>query len=156
MPYPTTLPLIGGLSILAVAGGVSLGNATISQINPIYFQAPEGRFYSDLVPNRPSGKAPVEMADDYVQPDYAYSATPYCQGCTTGLVDYRPEPIEAVARPRMRRSEVAYVETVVVEDQPVEPPAPNRQWIDRYTDYSVAADPAEIADAPPPPAEGGA
>ena len=153
MPSLATLPLLGGLSVLAVAGGVAIGSATIDQINPIYYQAPSGHFYGDMVANRPSGKAPAEAEDDYVQADYAYSATPYCTGCASAAADYQPQPVDAIDPPRHKKWRDAYVETVLVEDQVVDPPPPNRQWVERYTDYTVAADPPAPTEAAAPAEE---
>ena len=40
MNSPFTLPVLGGSLLAAVAFGVHLGESSISQINPIYFQGP--------------------------------------------------------------------------------------------------------------------
>jgi hypothetical protein len=40
MAHPLILPAVGASLILALAGGIKLGESTVSMINPIHFQGP--------------------------------------------------------------------------------------------------------------------
>jgi hypothetical protein len=138
------LPILGGLAILATVTGVSLGRSAVGEINPVYFQPATSHFYSDLVPYRGADTIRTDPgANDYLEPEYAYSAVPVCAGCDNYAVDYRPRHDKAVdgvddgwsaSAPR----EAAFGETEVAEPLPA-----NREWIERYTTYTVASQPVE-------------
>ena len=141
-----TLPILGGLAVLAVVGGVSIGRSAIAEINPAYYEPDQpGPFYADLVPNTPSGTTvPESSGAEYLQADYAYSAAPTCIDCDNYPVAYRPRhdpAVDAVAIP-------ADPEPAVYESGNTEPPPANREWIERYTTYTVAAEPAQPAARP--------
>jgi hypothetical protein len=150
MAYSTTLPILGGLAILAAVSGVSLGRSAISEINPVHFKPASSHFYSDLVPYRGGANVQPDLgASDYVEPDYAYSASPVCAGCDNYPVDYRPRHDKAVDGQEDGRSASAALETVSTPSRVPEPPAANRQWIERYTTYTIVTEPVEVEEAPP-------
>lgn len=147
MAYSTTVPILAGLTILGSMTGVSIGRSTIAQINPVYFQPPSSHFYSELTPNRgPADQQPDLGGTDYVQADYAYSAAPGCGACMDYPVDYKPRHDKAVDVIEDSRSASASSEPVLASETEWREPAPaNRDWVDRYTDYQVAAAPVEPA-----------
>jgi hypothetical protein len=139
MAYTTHVPILAGLAILGGVTGVGLGRSTIAQINPVYFQPVSSHFYGDMVPNR-STSGPAELGGtDYLQADYAYSAAPACVGCDDYPIDARPrrEKLPELYDEAWTESEPAQVVTAVAEAPADEPPAANREWITRYTTYTI-------------------
>jgi hypothetical protein len=144
MAHPLTLPTIGILALVGVGGGLYLGNAAISEINPLYFSEPPTRFHSDLTPNAgahldaarprlaggdiqglgsacigcrtyPEEYYPIHDASvDGYDRGFAAAAEPQVQ-----LAAYDPEPAEEVLR---RRSDLERVE-LYARGAPAEAPA---------------------------------
>jgi hypothetical protein len=54
VPHSLTLPIAAGVAIVGSAGGIWLGNSSISQINPAYYSDPETRFHADLAAQPPN------------------------------------------------------------------------------------------------------
>jgi hypothetical protein len=124
MAHPLTIPMIGGLALMGAGLGLYLGNAAISEINPLYFSERPARFHSDLTPNgglRLGGPAPLSArADiqdlgsscigcrDYPEeyyPIHDASVDGYDSGFAVAepkveLAAYQPEPVEEVLRLR--------------------------------------------------------
>ena len=139
MAYSTTVPILSGLAILATVTGVTLGRSAASEINPVHFKPASNTFYADLVPYRPSGSFdPQTSGGDYFQAETAYSAEPGCAACdrhSLGFEQVRDTGIDGIedgwsasAAPEPR---LAAAETVP------EPAPANRQWIERYTTYTI-------------------
>jgi hypothetical protein len=145
MAYTTHLPVLAGLAILGSVAGVGLGRSTISQINPAYFQTASGHFYGDLVPNRSRYEPSEGASSDYLQADYAYSATPTCIGCEDYPVEYRPRHEPKIDFEEENWAEPESPAVILASaERPVAEPAPaNREWIERYTTYTVSTEPVE-------------
>jgi hypothetical protein len=150
MTISTTLTTIGGLSILAATAGVSLGRDAAGEIDPVYYQPVESHFYADLSPNRSSGTAqPDPGGSDYIQADYSYLAA----ATRDYPVEYRPRHdrwVDGVDDGWSASAPVA--EDAAEVSIPTDPPPPNRAWVERYTDYTLVADPAPVQAAAPAPA----
>lgn len=139
MAYSTTVPIFGGLAILATVTGVSLGRSAVAEINPIHFKPASSHFYTDMVPYRSAGSVDADISgSDYVQPDYAYSAAP-----RDYPVAYQPRHDPAVDGIEDDWSASAPRATAAVstEREAADPPPANREWIERYTTYTVASEP---------------
>ena len=139
MAFSTTVPILSGLAILATMTGVTLGRSAVAEINPIHFRPASITFYADLVPYRPAGSFdPQTSGGDYFQAETAYSADPDCAACdrhSLGFERVRDTGIDGIedgwsasAAPEPR---LAAAETVP------EPAPANRQWIERYTTYTI-------------------
>jgi hypothetical protein len=156
MAYNSTIPVISGLAILATFTGVSLGRSAVAEINPIHFRAGNSHFYSDLVPYRSSGSVePNVAADDYFQPEPAYAVATACRGCDDYPVAYQPRHDKAVdgdlddwSATRGPEADLASAEKAVPE-----PPPANRQWIERYTTYTVETETIMAPTQAPDPAQ---
>ena len=142
MTISTTLTMIGGLSILAATAGVSLGREAAGAIDPVFFQPDESRFYTDLAPNRDSGiSQPDPGGNDYLQADYSYLAA----ATRDYPIDYHPRHDRSVDGfdDGWSASAPVVVESEAVVPAHVEPPPPpNRVWVERYTEYTLVAEPA--------------
>jgi hypothetical protein len=151
MAYTTRVPVIAGLAILGGLTGVGIGRSTIAQVNPIHYQSASSHFYADLAPNHGSTTQAEPASTDYLQADYAYSASTNCPECGQYPVDSKPVHDRSVDAPIASWSASPPPEKVTAMVQPesedplAEPPPANRQWIERYTTYSVAAEPATEA-----------
>jgi hypothetical protein len=140
----TTLMSFAALSLAGSVGGVYLGRAAVSEINPIYYSTPEPRFHADLVPYRASAAAGYRAGDlSQANLDQALGRT--CVNCLT-----YPEEVILVHRGQADKyvpggAEVAAAPAVaaVVEHQP----SPEFASVERYTAFPVAAEPepAELA-----------
>jgi hypothetical protein len=149
MAYSTTVPILGGLAILAAVTGVSLGRSAVAEINPVYFQPASSHFYSDMVPYRSAGSVESDLSGgDYVQADQAYSAAG-CAGCADYPVAYRPSHDPAVdgVEDDWSASAPRLADQASSKAEAPEPPPANRQWIERYTTYTVASEPVVEAEA---------
>jgi hypothetical protein len=127
-----------------VRGGVYLGRAAVSEINPIYYSTPEPRFHADLVPYRASAAAGYR-AGDLSQANLDQALGRGCVNCLTypeevilvhrGQADkYVPGGAEVAAEPAV---------AAAVEHQP----SPEFASVERYTAFPIAAEPepAELA-----------
>ena len=139
MAYSTTVPILSGLAILAAVTGVTLGRSAASEINPIHFKPASNTFYADLVPYRPSGSFdPQTSGGDYFQAETAYSAEPGCAACDQHSVGYEPYRESKIDGIEDGWSESAASEPRLAAAESVPEPAPaNRQWIERYTTYTI-------------------
>ena len=139
MAYSTTVPILSGLAILATMTGVTLGRSAASEINPIHFKPASNTFYADLVPYRPSGSFdPQTSGGDYFQAETAYSAEPGCAACDQHSVGYEPYRESKIDGIEDGWSASAASEPRLAAAESVPEPAPaNRQWIERYTTYTI-------------------
>lgn len=88
MPNSLTLTTIGILSVAGAALGVHLGRASVSEINPIYFQEPPVRFHSDLGPYRSQAAASYAARPDLGS---RMELGTGCIGCRTYPEEYVPQ-----------------------------------------------------------------
>ena len=154
MHSPFSLPILGGSLFFAVAMGIHLGESSIGQINPIYFQEPP------LHP-RDRGAAIDETRLHQVQPAYAdlygweqgHAAIAADCGNCQALHARDAYAYSAVVpyfgdRPRLRPAVARAPEPDVIFDEPVEDESPRQAApIERYAHYAVSADEAvETAD----------
>jgi hypothetical protein len=144
-----TVATVGILTTAGAALGIHLGNTSVSEIDPIYFQKPETRFHSDLSPYR------REASGNYVAwTDNAGRAElgTGCVGCRTYPEEYFPQR-DAIIESAVEGvpEETPAVELAVAETMPdadlVERQAdPDR--LQRYARFSVTAEDAPPAYAP--------
>ncbi len=153
MPQSLTLPTIGILSLGAVGLGMHLGNMSIAEINPIYFQPAPTRFHSDLSANRPDFESYAPRIDAAVPMELGTG----CIGCRTNPEEYVPEREPAIdgsygASP---------AEQAPVQLAAAAPPADadmirreaELERLSRYSRFAVSADERqEVAFAPEVPA----
>lgn len=140
MPQPTTLAILAGLSIVGTVVGVSVGRATLAQINPANFEDRESTFYSDLVPDAQRADWAQVQAQEYQQAVQA-TAPQGCVGCTWPVA---PVPPQDPTVARYDQSMTAVVPPARAE-RPVRvaalqpPPEPQPDWkqVERYTQYPV-------------------
>ena len=138
MPHPTTLVVAAGLSMVGAAIGLSLGRATLDEINPANFKEPDTPFYADLAPNRPRADWAQVQAQEYQAASQA-TAAPGCAGCTWPMVPaaaqdpavVRADPPRIAAVPQERVE--APVRIVIVDP----PPEPDWRRVERYARYPV-------------------
>jgi hypothetical protein len=164
MAYPTTMPILSGLAILATIAGVSLGRSAVAEINPVHYKPPTSSFYADLVPYRSSGSVQADLAgSDYFQAEPAYSADPGCGTCDDYPVEYRPrhdKSVDGIEDGWSASTGASDIEgTAAADTAPPEPKPANRQWIERYTTYTIVTELVEpqqaqaAIPAPPAPSE---
>ena len=160
MHSPVSLPILGGSLLFAVAMGIHLGESSIGQINPIYFQEPP------LHP-RDRGAAIDETRLHQAQPAYAdlygweqgHAALAADCGNCEALHARDAYAYSAVvpyfgSRPRLRPAVAQAPEPEPVFAEVPEEVTPRQAPIERYAHYAVSADEAEeAADEPAPEAE---
>lgn len=142
MGSPLILPTAAGLCLVGAALGVYLGNASINEINPAYFEAhePRSRFYADLTPQgyRDRDWASVQEAELRA----AQLGTDLGTGCV-GCRTYPEEGFYRVYRASLGKSETGWAE---VEEPAIEPateaaePDPQTEQIERYASFPVTAE----------------
>lgn len=149
MAYPIALPAIAGLAVVGALGGVWLGKSAVSEINPAYFNAPETRFHSDLVPNRSPDWAEVQSAE-LQQASLGEDYGRFCLGC----IDYPedPHPVRvhqadgwADGWSASASYEEPEVYTASAATVPVEQADPEWQRVQLYSRSRVSADEPEQA-----------
>jgi hypothetical protein len=140
VPQPTTLAILAGLSIVGTLVGVSVGRATLAQINPANFEDRESSFYSDMVPNAPRADWAQVQQQEYQQAAQA-TAPQTCLGCAWPVA---PVPPQDPTVARYDQSIVAVVPPARVERpvrvaavQPPSEPQPDWKQVERYTQYPV-------------------
>jgi len=163
MAYPIALPAIAGLSIMGAACGVWLGKSAIADINPAYYNEPETRFHSDLVPYRSPDWAKVQAAE-LQQASGGEDYGRFCLGCIDYPEDAHPAPIhQADGFEDGWSASASYAEPEVyaasAETAPVEQADPEWQRVQLYAQARVSADepeqaPAQPEDAPADDVEG--
>jgi hypothetical protein len=139
------LPVMTVLTVIAGAVGLQLGETTIAQIDPLYFQGPAPK------PIDVSHAPRAAQSPGYVQASgwaegYAARAEE-CVDCpapgATAPASYAREPLPdvsaALAEPRFDRP----AEDLAAEELAVERSA-EAQRVRRYVDYPVTADQARI------------
>jgi hypothetical protein len=138
-----TIPILGGLALLATAAGVSLGHSAVADINPVYFSSAPDRFHGDRAPQRP----------DWTAPQPALSSVPAeglgsgCFGCSARGSEHYAAPAVVTYTDGWRADAErasAPVEAVAIEQ--VAAPDPERERVVRYASYPITE--AEAAPAP--------
>jgi hypothetical protein len=107
MPHSTNLIILGALCATGIAAGITLGHATVGDINPANLKNEDAPFYSDLVPgggSRDDGQRGDVQRGDWQQVQaQEYQAVqgppppPACLDCTWP-VDPAPRHDPAVDR----------------------------------------------------------
>ena len=87
MANSVTLPTIGVLALVGAGLGIHLGNASIAEISPHYFSAPQTRFHADLSPNRSGTTDAYEIREDVADAGLLGSG---CVGCRDFPEEYFP------------------------------------------------------------------
>ncbi|HEX8400705.1 MAG TPA: hypothetical protein VF628_03285 [Allosphingosinicella sp.] len=144
-----TLPVYAALALTGIGGGIYLGKAAISEINPAYFNDSEPRFHSELVPQRPGDEAGYQAGQ--------LSAANYEQAFGKGCIGCReyPEEMVLVHRGAAAKVEVEYSEIAPAPVQALayeQAPSVEFASIERYTAYPVQA-PVPAAQPEPPAPE---
>ncbi len=144
MRVSKSLPIAAGIAIAGAAMGVQLGRSAIAEIDPLYFAERPVRFHAELAANRSSDWAQVQAAE--------YQREAPAAGLGSGCIRCVPAPVEYVPE---RHGAIEYAGwTVYPSEEPAEPalatlaeeaPDPERQWVERYASYAVAAEPLEAA-----------
>jgi hypothetical protein len=141
-----TIPILGGLALLATAAGVTLGHSAVSEINPVYFSAAPTRFHGDQAPQRPDWTAP-QPALSAVSADGLGSG---CFGCSARGGEHYAAPAVVTYTDSWRADAErasAPVEAAVIEQ--VAAPDPERERVVRYASYPITQAEAEPAAAEP-------
>ena len=144
MAHPLTLPTIAVLSLVGAGIGIHLGNASVAEINPLYFSKPDrgSKFYADLTPNAPRNWSAVQAAE--LSAAQAGETLHGCVGCRTYPEEYFP-----VHEASLGKSRTAYapaVEEASYEPEPavMTPPEPPQfAQVARYTSYPMTAEEAQ-------------
>jgi hypothetical protein len=146
MPHFNTLAVVAGLAVAGSVAGLTLGRATIAEINPVHYQDDGTPFDAELAPARSTGDWQQVQAQEYQAAAQATSPAG-CVGCTWP-VDPMPRQDSAIARYDQPRATVppperaeAPVRIVVVES----PPEPDWGRVDRYARYPVERNAAPAA-----------
>jgi hypothetical protein len=140
MAHPLTFPALGFLALAGVGLGLHLGNASVSEINPLYFQEPPTRFHSDLAAYQsPASTGYSARADAASRLELGTG----CIGCRTYPEEYFPRRDPAVESAyESGPSEQAPVQLAVAESEP-DPDLMKRQAdldrLQRYSSYAVQA-----------------
>jgi hypothetical protein len=140
MAHSMTLPTLAALTLVGAGLGVHFGRASISEINPVFYNADEEYFsFASLSPNR-SRSYERSHPDDFWASELSVSRDSYCPGCK----DDREMPAD--------RSYAVASYSPVYEDvapEPVEYVAaeidPAHEQVARYASFQVASDPAAEA-----------
>ncbi|HEX5182988.1 MAG TPA: hypothetical protein VFW19_07530 [Allosphingosinicella sp.] len=148
MPQPATFAIAAGLCAIGSAIGVTLGHATLDQINPADFQDPS--FASDLSP----GHTPADWAQVQAEEYRAAARQVLPEGCPNCAWPVAPVPPEdpAVARydqPRTAAVPQEWVETPVRAIAIQEPPQPDLVQVERYAHYQVEQPVQQATNASP-------
>jgi hypothetical protein len=132
---------LAALSFAGSVGGVYLGRAAVSEINPLYYTQPETRFHADLVPYRPSEAAGYRAGElTQANLDQAFG-----RGCVNCLA--YPEEVVLVHRGQAGKylaggADIAAAEpasAVAVEQEP----SPEFAALAPYTAFPIAAEPEQ-------------
>ena len=148
MANPLMLPTAALLSLVGAAAGVYLGNSSIGEINPIYFEAeePGSRFYVDLTPQGYRDWAAVQKAELRAV-ELGTDLGTGCVGCRT----YPEEGFYAVHRASLGKSETEWAEMIKEPAAPaptaeIAKPDPEFEQVERYSSFPVSVEEAaEIA-----------
>ena len=145
MPQAMTLPIIGVLAVAGVGAGIQLGHSALAEINPIYYSKPATRFHSDLVPNPPSGSAPVM---ELTRIETAAALGTGCVGCRAYPEEYFPIHDDSVdAEPAVYAMDGDKVRVAAVREE-VDPDAARlMEEIKRVERYARGTEAAETAPA---------
>ena len=141
MAHPMTLPTIAVLSLLGAGLGIHLGNASIAEISPQYFDGAKAgsKFYSDMAPNAPRNWASVQ-ATEYkaAQTGETFHG---CVGCRTYPEEYFPVHEASLGKSRTAVAEVVEEPSFVAEPAVMTSERPPQfAQVERYTRYPMTAE----------------
>lgn len=149
MAHSMTLPTIGVLTLAGAALGMHLGNISIAEINPIYFQEPPTRFHADLAAYQSPTSAGYDLRANSEPVDVS------CVGCRAYPEEYIPVHDPAVDSVGVEwATQQAPVVLASAETGEAAAPTERDPALDRVERYSQFAVAAEEQQAPvPAPAE---
>jgi hypothetical protein len=143
-----TIPLLTGLAVVGIVGGMSLGKAAISDINPAYFSDPPSRFHADQTPQGPGlGLQQVALQD-------APTATGLgtgCFGCSARTEYYAAPAIVTYTHSWSADAQRAAAPEAYAPAEAAPAPDPEIERVVRYASYPLTAE--EPAPAAEPVAE---
>lgn len=141
MPSRANIPAIAALALAGTASGLYLGKAAVAEINPMYYQAPEARFHSDLSPHRPSAAAGYQ-AGTLSTANLEQALGRGCLGCRA-----YPEEVVLVHRGSSGKVEAAPAELSSAPVQAVAyeaAPSPEFAAVERYATYPITSAADEV------------
>lgn len=146
MAHSMTLPTIGAFAIGGVALGMHLGNISIAEINPIYFQESPTRFHADLA----SYQSPTSTG--YNLRPAAAPADLSCVGCRTYPEEYFPRR-DAMIDEILEERPAQRAPVMLASAEAAEPAAPIERdpaldRVQRYSQFAVVAEEPQPASAP--------
>ena len=146
MPHSLTLPTIGILALAGAGLGVYLGNDSVSEINPIYFQEPPTRFHADLSPYQSPASAGYDVRVNAAAPIELGGG---CVGCRTYPEEYYPvrDPAaDGIGAEPQSKPAVQLAALSGAEDSDVVRRRADLDRVQRYAGFAVSAE-AETAQA---------
>jgi hypothetical protein len=146
MAYSLTLPTIGVLALGGAALGMHLGDISVAEINPIYFQEPPTRFHADLAAYRSTPTAGYDAQTDAAAPVEVGTS---CVGCRTYPEEYNPvhDPaVDAIAEDRAAQPALVVLASAGAGEAAA--PAERDPALDRLQRYAQFAVTAEEPKAP--------
>jgi hypothetical protein len=146
MAHSLTLPTIGVLAIGGAALGMHLGNISIAEINPIYFQEAPTRFHADLAAYQSPGSTGYNLRTAAAPADMS------CVGCRTYPEEYFPRRDSAIDE-MLEERPVQRAPVVLASAEAAEPAAPAERdpaldRLERYARFAVVAEEQRPASAP--------
>jgi hypothetical protein len=144
MAYSMTVPTIGVLALGGAALGMHLGEISVAEINPIYFQEPPTRFHADLAAYQSPTSGGYDARMDATAPIELGTG---CVGCRTYPEEYYPVHDPAVDR--IGEEVGTQRAPVVLASAETVAPAERDPALDRLQRYSQFAVAAEEPQAPP-------
>jgi hypothetical protein len=146
MPHSTNLIVLGALCAAGIAAGITLGHATVGDINPANLKNEDPPFYSDLAPGGRNGDGQRGDWQQVQAQEYQAAQGPpppaACLDCAWP-VDPAPKHDPAVDRALEAWTPPSEPMRAVVPDAPADPDVAR---IVRYAGYTSPPDP----DQPPP------
>ena len=142
----TILPVMSVLTVVAIAAGLQLGDTTVGQIDPLYFQGAAPTAHDVTKYPRPARHNAYAQASGWAEGYQARAAD--CGNCPALLVRHTSapipsEPLYAYSDPTIEpRWQQAAAEMPAEESKPERSAEAAR--VQRYLDYPVSADQAEI------------
>jgi hypothetical protein len=136
------LPILGGLVLAGGALGMHLGNSSIAEINPAYFQDRPTRFHSDLAAYQSPASVHYAARVDSPGP---FELGTGCIGCRTYPEEYIPQRdpyVDAIiegeaieARPLVQRAAMATQDDAALVERQA-----RLDQVDRYARFAVSVE----------------
>jgi len=141
----STLPVLTLLTVIAIGGGYQLGEASVAQIDPLYFEGAAAPARDVTQRPRPSQPNAYAAASDW-EKGYADRAADCGANCPPPLVDRSIMPTDAAPvrypaptiEPSWEKASSPAPEDVLVPERPAD------SRVGQYMHYPVSADQAQI------------